>query len=97
MPAPVERVEERPRDARELRLVPIEVFDDLGDVGEQARPVELEVVRDEIEVGPAERQDLMQPVSKLDMAVSGRLRLTQGLEEGVMADPVELAGDGFQD
>ena len=96
MPAPVERVEERPCDARELRLVSIEIFDHPGDVGEQARPIELEVVRHEIEVGAAERQDLMQPVSQLDMAVSSRLRLTQGLEEGIMPDPVELAGDGFK-
>ena len=64
-------------------------------VGQQARAIELEVIRHEIEVGPAERQDLMQPMSKFDMAVPGRLRLTQGLEEGVVSDPVELAGDGF--
>ena len=75
VPAPIERVEQRPRDARQLRLVAVEVLDDLGDVGEQACAIELEVIGHEIEVGAAERQHLVQPMSEFHMAVSGRLGL----------------------
>ena len=41
-------------------------------------------------------QDVEQPVRQLDVAVAGALGLAQRLDEGFVADPVELAGDGFE-
>ena len=41
-------------------------------------------------------QDVTEPVRELDIAVAGALRLPQRLDEGLVADPVQLAGYRFK-
>ena len=58
--------------------------------------VELEVVGGQADVGALDLQDVNEPMRQLDIAVAGTLGLAQRLEEGFVADPVELAGDGLE-
>ena len=48
------------------------------------------------DVGALALQDVEQPMGQLDIAVAGALGLAQRLDEGVVADPVQLAGDGLE-
>ena len=67
--------------------------DDRGDVGHQLAAIELEMIGGQPDVGALALQDVGEPMRELDVAVAGALGLAQRLEEGFVADPVELAGD----
>ena len=41
-------------------------------------------------------QDVEQPVRELDVAVARPLGMAQRLDEGLVAEPVQLSGDCFQ-
>ena len=47
------------------------------------------------EVGPVLLQEMQQPVGELEIAVAGALGLPQRLDERLVADAVQLAGDRF--
>ena len=47
------------------------------------------------EVGAVLLQQVQQPMRKLDVAVAGALGLPQRLNERLVADPVQFAGDRF--
>ena len=47
----------------------------------------------EADVGTFVLQDMQQPVREFDIAIARALGLAQRLNEGVVADPVQLASD----
>ena len=49
----------------------------------------------EREVGAVLLQHVQQPMRQLDVAVARALGLAQRLDEGLVADAIELAGDRF--
>ena len=95
MPAAIERVRDLVRDARHLGLVLAEAVDDRRRVGQELGAVQLEMIGGQREVGPVLLQKVEQPMGELDVAVAGALGLPQGLNERLVADAVEFAGDRF--
>ena len=93
VPAAIERVGDLVGDARHLRLVLAEAVDDRGRVGEELGAAQLVVIGGQRDVGPVLLQKLEEPVAELDIAIAGGLGLPQRLNERLVADPVELAGD----
>ena len=59
-------------------------------------PVQLEVIAGERQVGTLLLQDLRQPMGEFDIAIARRFGQAQGLDERVVAEAVEFAGDGFE-
>ena len=64
-------------------------------VGDHARAIELEVIGGQREVGAILLQQVQQPMRKFDVAIALRLGLPKRLDEGLVADAIELAGDRF--
>ena len=95
VPAAIERVGDLRRDARHLGFVLAQPADDAREIGDQPRPVELEVIGGDGEVGAVLLQQVQQPMAKLQIAVARALGLPQSLDERLVADAVQLAGDGF--
>ena len=95
MPAAIESVGDRVRDAGHLGFVLAESVDDGGRVGQQLGAVELEMIGGEREIRAVLLQDMHEPMGELEVAVSGALGLPQPLQERLVADAVQLAGDRF--
>src|ERR1700722_9342296 len=95
VPPAVESVGDRVGDAGHLGFVPAESVDHGRRVREQFGPVELEMIGGEREVRAVLLQDMHEPMGKLEVAVSGALGLPEPLQERLVADAVQLAGDRF--
>ena len=96
VPATVEDIDNVVGDARHLRLVAAEALDHAAELHQHLGPVELIVIGGQGQVVRGTLQDLEQPMRQLDIAIPRPLRLPERLQEGVVADPVELACDGFE-
>ena len=96
VPAAVERVDYGFRHFRHFGLILPKAFDHLGELGHQLRPVELETIGRQPDVGILLLQDVKKPVRQLDMTMTGALGVAQRLHESIVADTIEFAGDGFQ-
>ena len=95
MPAPIEQIDDRIGDARHVGFVLTKAIDHAGKVRQQACPVELVMIDREAEIVAFLLQDMKQPVRKLDVAIAGALCVAQGLYEGIIAGPVQLARYSF--
>ena len=96
MPAAVEQIDERVGDAWHFGFVLAEAFGDALDIGDELRPVELEPVDRFGKIVRVRSQDHGKPMGELEVSVPGHLRLAKRLDEGIVPDPVQLAGYGFQ-
>src|SRR5271170_4167802 len=91
MPAPIKRVGDLVGDARHLGFILLETVDHGAGVGEQLGAVETKVIGRQGEIRPILLEEMEHPVAKLDVAVAGALCVAQGLNESLVADPVELS------
>src|SRR5688572_2224592 len=96
MPAAVEQVDDAVGNPRHFGFVLAEALDRRVDVSQQLGTVELEMVSCEGEIVAVLLQDVHEPMRELDITMALAFRLPQRLNEGIVADPVELAGDGFK-
>src|SRR4029077_18775389 len=95
VPPAVERVGDRVGDARHLGFVLAEAVDHSGRIRHEFRAIELEMIGGEREIRTVLLQDMEQPMGELEIAVSGAFGLPQPLQERLVADAVQLAGDRF--
>src|ERR1700722_2263171 len=95
VPAAIEGVRDRVRNAGHLGFVLAESVDDGRRIGKQFRAVEFEMIGGEREIRVVLLQDMHEPMRELEVAVSRALGLPQALQERLIADAVQLAGDGF--
>ncbi len=63
---------------------------------EELVAIELEMIGRQRDVGALALQDMDQPVREFDIAIAGALGLAQRLEQGFVADAVELACHCFK-
>ena len=96
VPAAIEHIDDRVGDTRHLGFVLAEAVDDAGQVGQQPCPIDLVVIDGQAEIVALLLKNVKQPMRQLDIAVSRALGVAQGLDECVVADPVQLSGDGFE-
>ena len=95
VPAPIERVGDLIGNARHFRFVLAEAVDDRRRVAQQLGAIELEMIGAQRQIGAVLLEQMQHPVAELDVAVARALGLPQRLNECLVADPVELAGDRF--
>ena len=96
VPAAIERIGDLRRDAGHLGLVLAEPVDDVGQVLQYLRPLELVVVERQRDVRAVVGDDVEQPVRHLDISVAGLLGVAKRAHERVIAEAVQFSGDGFE-
>src|SRR5712671_2911316 len=96
MPAAVERIHHGVGHRRHLGFVLAKSADGGVDVHHKLVAIEPEIVRGQRDVAAFVLQHMNQPVREFDIAIAGALRLPQRLEQGLIADAVELACDGLK-
>ena len=96
MPTAIEHIDHGIGDARHVGLVLAKAVDDAGQIGHQAGAIDLVVVGGKAEVVTLLLQDVEQPVREFDIAVARALGVPQGLDECVVAGPIQFSGYGFK-
>ena len=96
VPAAVEHIHDSIGNAGHLGLVFPEAADHLADIGHELAAVEFEMVGGQSNIGAILLQNIKQPVGELDVSVAGAFGVPKRLNEGLVANPVQLAGYGLQ-
>src|SRR5215213_3961666 len=96
MPTAIEQIDDRIGYPGHFGFVLAKALNDADDVAQHLGAVELEVIRRQSQIGPLLLQNMRQPVGELDVAVTGALGKAKRLNERLITDPVELAGDSLQ-
>ena len=93
MPAAIQQIDDRVRETRHLGFVLAEAVHGTGEIIEELRAIELEMIDRQAEVETIHLQEVNQPMCQFDIAVADALGLAQGHEEGFVSRSIELSGD----
>src|SRR5690625_1706715 len=92
-PATLERIDDLLRDLRHLGDIRLETIDDALKITHQPPAIELVMIAGQGEIGSVLLQNMQEPVRQFDICIARALGLAQRLNETVITQPVELAGD----
>ena len=96
VPATVEHVRQLRRHAGHAGFVLAQTVDGRRQLGQHAAAIELVVIERQRDIRALVVDDLEQPVRQLHIAVARILGLPERLHKRVVAEPIELAGNGFK-
>ena len=93
MPAPIERVSDLVGNAGHFRLVLAKPVHGRHRVGDQLAAIDLVVIGGQREIGAILLRQMQHPMRKFDVAIAGAFGLPQGLDEGLVANAIQFAGN----